>query len=549
MPCKVKRLSISPSALALRVREILDAAQPPLLERLAAGRSSANFRATFPDGIRILVKCIAKRNSHHTERIAAIARTLDLLYRDLSFEISNCDVLLFKWIDGASVMPEHLTRAQTLSLLAAYSTLSATLQRLPSPPGATEPLIHGDLNFYNILFHGDALAGFVDFEQVRPGLPAEDLLRGFAHRYERTGLLRLSRKRRIVANFERLVSLSSIPRADWLAAIERYRLRKRSIRLAKSRFRILASLDLAFRERLFKRLRFAVHRAFAFSAQPSPSAAQLASSAAPLPFALSSPVPLSVGCAAEVYRASLANGQSVFVKVVPDAGAWKLCQTIAFAASHPHPAVPQVLTTSPARWSAGKLAIVTEWRDGRHVLAEDLSDAEAHSLVAAYKAVFAQPLPSPAPGSAASPYAAIVEEASLYLADCTSWDLPRIHLIHGDLQYRNIAFHPSSPSVAAFFDFDGVRPGHAAEDLVFAITDRWRKSISPSARERLWRVLGIFMASMPFPRETWIKAVNSQRLRVVAKRLAKHPFSPIARLDAIRRDRPLLLLVRRLLQS
>ena len=116
---------------------------------------------------------------------------------------------------------------------------------------------------------------------------------------------------------------------------------------------------------------------------------------------------------------------------------------------------------------------------------------------------------------------------------------PDMQLVHGDMQYRNVAFAKTSPEVAGFFDFDSVRRGDAAADLAYVITDRYRKNISAAARRRLKEILEIFISECPWPRERWAQAIAFQCYAIAAKRLAARPLSVFAAIAAWRRARAL----------
>lgn len=220
------------------------------LVSVSGGRSSLNWKAVCEDGTVMLVKAVPFAKAvPRLRRLIEIYRKIDLptvpkvLFDGRTFPFGEGELCCLSWMDGRCRAPEDLGAAAAASLVEEYARLSAALH------GA----VHGDLNYRNMLFKGDRLSAFVDFEMMRAGAPEDDLLRGVLHRAERLGAFAFRRRRRLVRYFRTLVAASGIPAARWKAAIGRYRNRKEGVRRRKSRNRLALALDLAWRTRTFDR--------------------------------------------------------------------------------------------------------------------------------------------------------------------------------------------------------------------------------------------------------------------------------------------------------
>ena len=228
-------------AYGLKAKEIV---------RLNAGNSSCNWRVTCEDGTELLLKRIAPGLRTRLERALAMLRTIDspLVARPLAdgriVEEAGALYALASWLPCENRRPEELTAAEVRSLVRACAELSRVL-----PAG----LVHGDLNFTNVLFREGEVTGFVDFEMVHEGQPVEDLLRVFLHRAERLPCFACRRHARLRDNFALAVAEAGFDAATWLGAIDDYRLNKEAIRRRKARFAWVAELDVRLRARTFAR--------------------------------------------------------------------------------------------------------------------------------------------------------------------------------------------------------------------------------------------------------------------------------------------------------
>lgn len=233
--------------------------------RLATGNSSRNFLATVrADGRRYLVKFGRESAVRILTRIAGAVRDplfVPLAFGAKAFPVGEEWCCAMDWLDDvSSVRPQDMTSVQIRELVAAYGRMSDALQVLPNRRAPGELLIHGDLHFDNVLFRGDRVVAFVDFEMMRPGSPADDLLRVFVHRMERTRFWKLGDMSRLFCGLGELIRCAPYSADDWLAAIERYVVRKNAGRARKSRWRWVAALEGRLRAPLYARLRKCVRQ-------------------------------------------------------------------------------------------------------------------------------------------------------------------------------------------------------------------------------------------------------------------------------------------------
>ena len=265
---------------------------------------------------------------------------------------------------------------------------------------------------------------------------------------------------------------------------------------------------------------------------------------------------LRISCTWPVYRASGPGGRALFVKVAPRD---RIERTKAFlSVAGDCPFLPKVVPFEIPEL-AGKDYICLEWMDADRVNAEDMTDAQADSLLAGYlelssamaRATSGMVVPPPAEETCERLYADVAGYARRHplvgrlLAPLVGIPEPErtyggraTVTIHGDLQPKNYGFR--GDSLAAVFDVDGLTKGLACEDLAYAFTERCRRAeLSAAKRRRLADLFLRLVRSSPWPKGEWLFAVNRDRLRIAARRVASHPVSPITAFDIARRDRPL----------
>lgn len=238
--------------------------------RLAAGNSSANYRALAQDGRAWFVKFAKPKDIATAVRRARAVSSPLVPALAFGGRVGSCGCLDFcalEWLErGASVDPADMTPEMCGALVAAYRRFSEAMQaasgdlETPCDLGAagfgTVPrAIHGDMHFRNIFFYGGEVAAFFDLEKMRMGHPAEDLLRVFVHALERTRFWWRERTAAILRAFSETVRRAGFPASAWMSAIALYERRKADHRARKSRFPLVKRVEAAFRAPLYARLR------------------------------------------------------------------------------------------------------------------------------------------------------------------------------------------------------------------------------------------------------------------------------------------------------
>lgn len=266
-------------------------------------------------------------------------------------------------------------------------------------------------------------------------------------------------------------------------------------------------------------------------------------------------VPLGVKCAWPVFRAEIAGHSPIFVKVTERAAAERALAFLGALAGD-CPFLPRpVLLEAPA---LGELAVLClEWKEARRVNAEDMTEGQLGSFLdgcvrlsralAAFTGPVA-PLGEDAPDrqhaqlaayAARHPFAGRLLRPLLGIpATERTYGARPLVTIHGDLQPENYGF--DGERFAAVFDTDDITQGLACEDATYAFTERARRgSLSSAKRRRLAELFRRFVAISPWPRDEWLIAISHARLRIAARRLARHPDAAFVALDIRLRDRPL----------
>lgn len=269
-------------------------------------------------------------------------------------------------------------------------------------------------------------------------------------------------------------------------------------------------------------------------------------------------VPLDVSCANPVYRVDVSDGRRAFLKI----GAEEMVRCVAarLGALAECPYVPHVLVGPSADFGEGR-AICLEWKECERIEIVDMTDAEADSLVdgdveLSYALQRVSDIP-PLGGeddpdrqyecicdfARRHPFVALALRGLLTIPpEFRSYAARSLKVIHGDFHALNFGF--KNGRLAAVFDFDSLAWGLPCEDLAYALCEDMRKQgLGSRRRSRLMDLFMRFRARTPWPAEDWLVAVNHARLRIAARRLAKHPHNPLVAFDAMRRDRMLLTLV------
>ena len=268
--------------------------------------------------------------------------------------------------------------------------------------------------------------------------------------------------------------------------------------------------------------------------------------------------PLGIPCTWPVFRAVADDGREMFVKVTEKAAAERTLTCLGSAGDCPllpRPVIPETL-------DFGDYAVLClDWRETRRVEPERMTDAQFLSFVKglrslagalkSYSGPFSDYAEEDRPESyydalvryaARHPLASRLLKSLLTLPErmrsCAGRELVPIH---GDFQSRNYGF--DGDRFAAVFDVDDIVLGLPCEGATYAFTERLRHS--ELADDECRRIIDLFLRTvgmLPWPLEDWMFAVSHARLRIAARRLLRHPRSPLIAFDVLRRDRSLRLL-------
>lgn len=246
-------------------------------ERLSVGNSSRNYRATTAVGERYFVKFASPKVidlAITRDRLMKSPRVPALAFGGVRGELGDQAFCAFEWLDGLESFPPHTyTEGQIRSICDFHAQLMNDFAALPHDGlqtragfdtrthGATPRVIHGDFHCRNFGFRDGRVCACFDFESMRLGLAAEDLLRIFVHALERTRFWRVGRILRTVRNLTTCVRLSGLGRDEFLAALDLYVLHKRDARRRKKRLPVLARIEEPLRAPLYRLLRRAILRA------------------------------------------------------------------------------------------------------------------------------------------------------------------------------------------------------------------------------------------------------------------------------------------------
>ncbi|MBO7721250.1 MAG: hypothetical protein J6T01_02485 [Kiritimatiellae bacterium] len=266
--------------------------------------------------------------------------------------------------------------------------------------------------------------------------------------------------------------------------------------------------------------------------------------------------PVHAHCAWPVFKGIAEGTTPVFVKLTERDAAERSLAFLA-AASGVCPFLPKPVMKEALEFE-GLAAICTEWKEAVHVNAEDMTEgqlgafAEGCRLLAKalseyrgrivplsdedsparqYDELRCYSLRHPIAGRLIRPLLEIPERERSYGGR-------RLTAVHGDLQPRNYGF--DGDRFAAVFDTDDITEGIACEDPAYAFTERVRRAeLSAQSRRRLADMFCRMAEMSPWPKEDWIFALNRARLRIAARRLARHPDAAFVAFDIRRRDAPL----------
>ncbi len=213
------------------------------LVRISQRSHTVNFRAVAEGGRSMLVK-IASPNT----RLPAVDHPLAAhdLFPDRVFSLDGRRVFCLDWKEGRAKTLDALSAAELDGMVAAYRSFRAALG---------EGMIHGDLNCNNVLFADGKVTGFLDLEAVRKGSPCEDWVRYALTGAEHLPVFSWHRRRRLAANFGRIVGTTGHAAADWRAAVDGFAAAKCARKTHGGRLSAFARVNLAWRRGYYERLK------------------------------------------------------------------------------------------------------------------------------------------------------------------------------------------------------------------------------------------------------------------------------------------------------
>lgn len=264
---------------------------------------------------------------------------------------------------------------------------------------------------------------------------------------------------------------------------------------------------------------------------------------------------LGVACRWPVFRAEPPDGSPVFVKVARPEEVRRALRFLSSAGGCR--LLPRPVLNEPVPFGGGEV-LCLEWKEGRTVFAEEMTDAQAESFLAGCVelsqtlARFPSVLRPDDEDDPVRQHAALAAYAArhplcgrlfgglvgLPVGERTYGARPLVP-VHGDLQPKNYGF--DGETLSAVYDFEELTLGLACEDPAYAFTERCRR-LGFGRRRRRERLVELFVRMVeasPWPADEWLVAVNHCRLRIAARRLAKHPDGWWVAADIASRDRPL----------
>ena len=278
-------------------------------------------------------------------------------------------------------------------------------------------------------------------------------------------------------------------------------------------------------------------------------AAEVSARFAGTPFALT---PIEVECSRPVFRAEAPDKAPMFVKVTSSDEAVRNLRFLRSSGSCA--LLPKPLLDEPFDFD-GRAVVCLEWKSGRRLEVEDMTDAEADSFLSGVVSLSVALRSAPDVQSAVGEdtpdgqFATVADYARRHplvarlLRPLT--DIPVVERsyagrtlapIHGDFHSCNYGFEGGR--LAAVFDFDAMVMGLPCEDAAYPFTESIRQHGLPDVkRARLRQTFRRLVRASPWPLDDWRVAVNHARLRIAANRIRKHPRSFLTAFDVEHRDR------------
>lgn len=236
------------------------------LKRLPGYANSLNFKAVREsDGLVFAVKCSDPADVVRRERLVTHldelrgTKAVQRLFPEVKSEFNGFSLLFLSWCPGERVFADRLSEEELCAFLDDYLEFSAALQKTSRHRPAEDPadrfervmaglrgfgtasirrfleeqrdlgniayrseklrIIHNDFHHGNFLFVDHRVAGYFDFEEFRPGYPAEDLVRYVTVCSEHLHFHELYRLKRLLAAFRLLVRRAPYGKDEWHVAV------------------------------------------------------------------------------------------------------------------------------------------------------------------------------------------------------------------------------------------------------------------------------------------------------------------------------------------
>lgn len=270
-------------------------------------------------------------------------------------------------------------------------------------------------------------------------------------------------------------------------------------------------------------------------------------------------VPVAVKCTYPVFRGDAPGAKPAFVKV-GTVEEWTRTTAVLREVGDCDLFARPLTGKFVGWWGGGRddglAVIVFPWREGRTVFPEDMDDEQARGFVdgcvrlsRALRPVTAFVRDADSPLSPDRVYASVAGYAARHPlaarplrglvrlpAEARSYAGRRLAVVHGDFHARNYFF--DGGRLSGVFDFDKLTEDLECGDFVQALASRFATmAVAADARRRLGEVTRRMLAFAPWPRDELALMANVWRLRFAARRVERHPDSPLTGVDAYRRDR------------
>ena len=241
-------------------------AAPTKIAKMTTGSSSWNYYIQNKDG-EFLIKFL--RNGHpEKEKLQKNLKSLSGIKNCPVFlfetTYQDCHVFVFKWVEGKSCFLEKLSSESFKELIHSYLEFSDKINK--NKPAIITPfyglreafneikkpiffikkelkeiekdlsyhpnlrVIHGDFHFKNMIFKGEKLQSFLDFEEFRYGCPTEDLIRLIMTNAEQHNF---AREKYTLTLLKQMIEETPYTKEDWLYGLDSFVLWKYRKRLNK----------------------------------------------------------------------------------------------------------------------------------------------------------------------------------------------------------------------------------------------------------------------------------------------------------------------------